>query len=81
MAQSARLRLRRNGGEELPRFRGQGGVAGRGYPMPPRLRPGAAAGRRNPTPEARGSGQEDQPPSPRSGGCEGAGGPRGAIPR
>ena len=29
--------------------------------MPPQLRPGAAARRSNPMPEARGGGQEDQP--------------------
>ena len=29
--------------------------------MPPRQRPGAAAGRSSHTPEARGGGQEDQP--------------------
>ena len=29
--------------------------------MPPRLRPGAATRRSNPTPEARGGSQEDQP--------------------
>ena len=29
--------------------------------MPPRPRPGVAAGRSNPTPEARGRGREDQP--------------------
>ena len=29
--------------------------------MPLRPRPGAVAGRTNPTPEARGSGREDQP--------------------
>ena len=33
----------------------------RSYPMPPRPRPRAAAGRSNPTPEIRGGGQEDQP--------------------
>ena len=33
----------------------------RSYPMPPRLGPGAAAGRSNPMPEARGGGREDQP--------------------
>ena len=38
-----------------------GTAAGRSYPMPPRPRPRAAAGRSNPTPEIRGSGQEDQP--------------------
>ena len=47
----------------------------------------------SPTPEARGSGREELPhapgqgwwggptPSIRSGGCRGAGGPRGVIPR
>ena len=29
--------------------------------MPPRLRPGAAGGRSNPTPEPRDGGREDQP--------------------
>ena len=29
--------------------------------MPPRLGPGAAAGRSNPMPEARGGGREEQP--------------------
>ena len=56
--ESARLRRYRNGQEELPHARGQG-------PRPggptPRLRPGVAAGRTNPTPEARGSGREDLP--------------------
>ena len=33
----------------------------RSYHSPPCPRPGAAAGRRNPTPEARGCGREDQP--------------------
>ena len=58
-----------------------------------RLRPRAAAGRSNstpearaatgnsnPTPKAKGGGREGQPHSPRSGGCAGTGGPRGAIP-
>ena len=36
-------------------------AAGRRYPTPPHLRPRAAAGRSNPTPEARGGGWEDQP--------------------
>ena len=40
----------RGGREELPHA-----------PTPPRPRPGAAAGRSNPTPEARGGGREDQP--------------------
>ena len=38
-----------------------GAVGGMSYPTPPCLRPGAAAGRSNPTPEARGGGREDQP--------------------
>ena len=74
-AESARLRRHRNGPEELPSVRGQGGrprgatqhptsgvatrgvtlrprsgvVDGRSCPMPPRPRPGAEAGRTNPT--------------------------------
>ena len=87
--------VRGGGREELPHASTtESGVAAqRSYPMPhtrgqrwqpggatPHLRPGAAAGRSNPTPEARGGGQEDQPH------VQGvvaacAGGPRGAIPR
>ena len=53
-------KVRGNGLEEPPRVRGQGrGLRG----ATPRPRPGAAAGRSYPTPEARGSGQEDQPTS------------------
>ena len=37
------------------------GSGQRSYPMPLRPRPGAVARRTNPTPEARGSGREDQP--------------------
>ena len=33
----------------------------RSYPIPLSPRPGLAAGRSNPTPEARGGGREDQP--------------------
>ena len=71
MAESARLRLRRNGREELPKsevrdggreelshVRGQRQQSG-GATL--RLRSGAAAGRSYPTPEARGSGCVDQP--------------------
>ena len=67
-----------------------GAVAKRSYPRP---RPGVAAGRTYPTPKAGGGGWEDLPhagsqghwpgaatPPPRSGGCVGEGGPRGAIP-
>ena len=73
-AESTRLLRRRNSQEELPCVRGRGerrredtqrlrsGVAGgRSYLTPPRPRPGAAARRSNPTPEARGGGWEDQP--------------------
>ena len=62
VAESARLRWRRNGREELPRVQGQGGqlrgdtqyprsgaAAERSYPMPLSLRPGAVARRTNPT--------------------------------
>ena len=61
-AKSARLRRCRNGREELPRVRGQGQQPGGATPRPyaqgqvprlggatPHLRPGAAAGRTNPT--------------------------------
>ena len=60
-AQSTRLRQRRNGQEELPQVRGQGGderrypaseVRGGGreeIPHAPSQRPGAVAGRTNPT--------------------------------
>ena len=60
-AESTRLRRRRNGGEALPRVRGQGGqprgdtqrrrsraAAGRSYPTPQRPRPGVSDGRTNP---------------------------------
>ena len=36
-------------------------AGGRSYPMPPHPRPRAAAGRSNPTPEARGSDRGEQP--------------------
>ena len=60
------------GQEELPHVRGQGQqprvpdcdsaeTAERSYPTPLSLRPKAVAGRSNPTTEARGGGQEDQP--------------------
>ena len=69
MAQSARLRLRRNGGEELPRYRGLGGGGREGLPHAPK-------------PEARGGSQEDQPHAQgKSHGYAGTRGPRGAIPR
>ena len=68
-----------------------GVAAGRSYPSP---RSGVAAERSYPTLEARGGGREEQPharvqgwqpggpnPCPRSGGCTGAGGSGGAIPR
>ena len=38
-----------------------GAAAGRRYRTPLSLRPRVAEGRSNPTPEARGSGREDQP--------------------
>ena len=70
--------------------RPRSGVATRG--VTPRLRSGVAAERSYPVAEVRGGGWEDQPPArgqgrrpstprPRSGGCTGAGEPRGAIPR
>ena len=61
----------RGGDERSYLVRGQGwwsgAVAGRRYPTPLSLRPGAAAGRTNPT---------SKEPC-----CAGAGGPRGAIPQ
>ena len=75
-AESTRLQRRRNGQKELPGIRGRGGVReeiphapslrpgaadGRSYLMPLSPKPRAAARRSNPTPEARGGGQEDQP--------------------
>ena len=82
----------RNSGEELSRIQGQGGRPRGVTPRPrsgagmrgvtPHLRSGAAAGRRYPTPQARGQGRWPGGPTlcPRSRGCAGAGGPRGAIP-
>ena len=57
-AESARLQSCRNGREELPLIQGQRRRPGGATPLPT---PGAEAGRSNPTPEARGSGQEKQP--------------------
>ena len=75
-AESTRLRRRRNGGEELPRVRGQrgrprgvtprlrsGAAGGRSYPTPLSQRPGAAGGRELPhasMPETKGDGREEQ---------------------
>ena len=56
--QSARLQRRRYSREELSHFRGQGPRLGGATPC---LRPGAAAGRSYPHPEARGGGPEEQP--------------------
>ena len=79
-AESARLRRRRNGQEELPHIRGQG-AAERSYPVSEVG--GALPGGATPRPQARGQGRQPggATPPPRSPGCAGAGGPRGAIPR
>ena len=78
-AESARLQRRRNSWEELPKSKVRGGgreelpqVQGQGW------RPGGAS----PCPHARDQGRRPGGPTPRprSGGCMGAGGPRGAIP-
>ena len=54
--------VRGGGRERIPREPGQGrGPAGRSYPTPQRPRPVKAPWRTNPTPKARGGGQEDQP--------------------
>ena len=71
--------------EELPRIRGQG----RPGDTTSGLKPGAVALSSHPAPEARGGGWEEPPlpkargsgreaSNPRSSGCPGAGGPRGA---
>ena len=62
--ESARLRQHRSSREELPCIRGQGQRLTGATPRPrsgvvPEA--GAAAGRINPTPEARGGGWEEQP--------------------
>ena len=70
-AENTKLQWCRNGREERPCVRGQGGQP-RGDTQRPRsgaaikgvtpcLRSGAVAGRSNPMPKARGGGQEDQP--------------------
>ena len=74
-AKSARLQWRRNSGEELPHVRGQGQ-----WPRVPGCDGAGTAKKNYPTSEVRGGGREEQPPPPRSGGCVGAGGPKGAIP-
>ena len=76
-AESARLRRHRNGREELPHVRGQG-QQWRG--ATPHRRPGAAARRTYPTPEARGRSWEEQPHLQGAVAVRGAGGPREAIP-
>ena len=65
--ESARLRRRRNGEEELPPVRRQGRWPGGATPLP----------------HARGQGRRPGGPTPRprSRGCVGAGGPRETIPR
>ena len=55
-AESARLRRHGNSQEELPCVQGQGEQLGGATPC---LMPVAAAGRSNPTPEARGGGWEE----------------------
>ena len=93
-AKSTRLQWRRTGCEELPRIQAHAGrpggvtrcprsgaAAGRNYPTPLSLRPGAAAGRSNPHTRDQGRWPGGPTPRPRSRGCMGAGGARGAIPR
>ena len=90
VAESTRLRRRRNRREELPCVRGQAG-----RPRGDTQRPTSGAQReelsrlqgqgwrREELPRLRGQGRrpEGPTPHPRSRGCAGAGGPRGAIPR
>ena len=94
-ADSARLQQHRNGWEDLPCMWGQGGRSRGVIPCPGQRRhredysasrSELAAGRSYPTPpypHARGQGQRLGGPTrhPRSRGCTGTGGPRGAIPR
>ena len=95
MAEITRLRWRRNGGEELPHVQGQGRLPGADIPRhKPEARGGRREELPHaPKPEAKGGGGEEQPHDqgqgwwlggrtsrPRSRGCMGAGGPRGAIP-
>ena len=92
-AESARLRRCRNGGEDYSRPR-SGAAAERSYPASEVRGGGREELPHARMPEARGSGREEQPhtrgqgrrrggptPPPRSGGCAGSGGPRGAVPR
>ena len=58
MAKSARLQQYKSSREELPHNRGQGQRPGEATP---RLRPGVAAGRTYPMPEAKGIGREQRP--------------------
>ena len=88
-AESARLPQHRNGREELPHVRGQGGsreeihsVRGQGQwreELPRFWGQGRRAGGATPCPHARGQGQRLGGPTPRHG-CTGTGGPREAIP-
>ena len=88
-AESARLQRCRNSQEELPHVRGQGQ-----RPIVAGCDGAGTAERSYPASEVRGDGREEPPCAqgqgrrpgetttlPRSGGCLGAGGPRGAIPR
>ena len=68
--------VRAGGQEELSHIRGHGRQPRRATPC---LRPGAADGWTYPSPKAGGMARRSNPP-PRSGGCTGTGGPRGAIP-
>ena len=90
VAESTRLRRRRNRREELPCVRGQAGRR-RGDTQRPtsgvqREELSCLQGqgwRREELPRLRGQGRRPGGPTPhpRSRGCTGAGGPRGAIPR
>ena len=80
------VEVRGSGREELPQVRGQrwrprmpscnSAKAERSYC---RTRPGAAAGRSYPHAQGHGRRVGGATPRPRSGGCAGPGGPRGAI--
>ena len=79
-AESARLRWRRKGREELPHVQGQEG--GGREEIPRDQCQGRQLGGATPHPQAQGQGRQpgEPTPHPRSHGCASTGGPRGDIP-
>ena len=74
--------VRGGGQEEIPHAPSlrPGATGWRSYPTPLNLRPRAAAREEQPHDRGQGRCPGGQTPRPRSHGCAGAGGPRGAIP-